>query len=459
MRYFKEFAVLVLFLGSSGFISNYLDEALNLIIKSYELKSYQRVVTKDTAKVKLGRMLFFDKVLSGNRDISCATCHHPGLKSGDNLPLAIGVGGNGLGETRTMGEGRDRIPRNSPEIFNRGAREWHTMFWDGRVSKRPGNEFLTPADEKLPEGLENVLAAQAMFPVTSRDEMRGDIGDLDIFGAKNELALISNAAPQSVWGALMRRILEFPEYRSLFKEAYPDIPLEKLGFQHAANAIAAFEIDAFTFTESPWDRYLNGNLTALNDASKRGALLFYGKANCAQCHSGNLFTDQVFHNLGIPQFGPGKDNAAPLDAGRYAETGNPEDKFAFRTPPLRNVGITGPWMHNGAYVNLEDAIRHHFHPQKSLLEYDLEQLEPSLRASYKNDESVINKVLYSLDPRLQTPKDFKDDEIKDLVAFMEALTDSRALNLNSLIPKSVPSGLPIEEINKENRSHLKNVGY
>ncbi len=423
-----------------------LDDQLKEVIKKNDLKAYEKVPPLDSAKVELGRMLFFDKVLSGNRDISCATCHHPSLKSGDNLALAIGVGGFGLGETRVMGEDRERIPRNSPELFNRGAEEWHTMFWDGRVSGTPNTGFLSPADEKLPEGLDNVLAAQAMFPVTSRDEMRGEIGDTDIFGEQNELSLISNAAPQSVWHALMQRLLAIPEYRQLFKQAYPQIPQNKLGFQHAANAIAAFEIKEFTFVDSPWDRYLRGDLSALNDSAKRGALLFYGKANCAGCHAGNLLTDQQFHNIGVAQFGPGNENAAPLDAGRFAETGNPKDRFAFRTPPLRNVAISGPWMHNGAYIRLEDAIRHHLNPMKALVDYDIEQLSPELRLTLKNDPTVIARMLSNLDAGVSSSISLEDKEVEDLLAFMESLTDSSAMNLNRLMPNAVPSKLPVEEI-------------
>jgi cytochrome c peroxidase len=275
-----------------------------------------------------------------------------------------------------MGEGRKRIPRNSPEIFNRGAEEWHSMFWDSRVTGSAQDGFQTPADKKLPDGLDNILAAQAMFPVFSRDEMRGRAGDIDVFGNQNELALISNAMPQSVWFRLMQRILQVPGYCELFQAAYPDVAMKDFGFQHAANAIAAFEINSFTFTNSPWDRYLNGDMEALSPSAISGAILFYGKANCVACHTGNLLTDQEHHNIGVPQFGPGKDDAAPLDVGRFMETGKNEDLFAFRTPPLRNVSITGPWMHNGAYTSLEDVLKHHMDAESALRNYDLGNLTP-----------------------------------------------------------------------------------
>ncbi len=435
--------VFLAFLTSVAFTTLDPDTMLFKLVKEKKLTSYKNDIPEDSAKIALGRMLFFDKLLSGNKDLSCATCHHPGLKSGDNLALAIGVGGNGLGAFREMGEGRDRIPRNSPEIFNRGSSEWHSMFWDGRVATT-GNGFLSPADEKLPDGLESVLAVQAMFPVTSRDEMRGEIGDTDLYGEENELALISNAMPQSVWFALMQRILKFEKYQDMFKAAYPALDQEQLGFQHAANAIAAFEIAAFTFVDSPWDQYLGGRQEALTAAAKRGALLFFGKADCGSCHSGNLLTDQQFHNIAVPQFGPGKDRAAPLDAGRFAETGADEDRFAFRTPPLRNVALTGPWMHNGAYDRLEDAVKHHLNPKNSLIEFDATRLPQELQTTYKDDPQVREKLLSNLDPMVAAPKRLTATEFDDLMAFMYALTDSSALELNSWIPDHVPSGLPVE---------------
>ncbi len=439
----------VMFLVASN--RNGLHQQLQRLIKKHDLTAYDPGPVPDPAKVELGRMLFFDKILSGNKDISCATCHHPGLKSGDELTLSIGVGGEGLGTSRRMGDGRERIPRNSPEIFNRGAAEWHTMFWDGRVARSTSKGFDTPADEKLPQGLENVLAAQAMFPVLSRDEMRGEIGDKDILGNENELALISDAVPQSVWYRLTRRLLDIPEYRTMFQAVYPEIQPEKLGFQHAANAIAAFEAAAFTFTKSPWDRYLAGDHQALSPSAMRGAVLFYEKARCVTCHSGNLLTDQAYHNIGIPQFGPGKDDAAPLDAGRFMESGLQRDRFAFRTPPLRNVTITGPWMHNGAYNDLRDVITHHLNAETALRHYDEQQLPEELRHTYKGDQDVIERVLDNLDPVIGKSPKLSENEVSDILAFLEALTDPDALDLTSLMPEAVPSGLPLENIsNKEN---------
>jgi cytochrome c peroxidase len=213
--------------------------------------------------VKLGEMLFFDKELSGNRDISCATCHHPLLNTADGLSLPIGSGGTGLGPTRVIGSDGVFIPRNTPDVFNRGAREWRTMFWDGRVSGSAGTGLTSPAGDQLPPGLDSVLAVQAMFPVTSRDEMRGHAGELDVTGRPNELAAITDGDLHGTWKALMERLLNHPEYVALFSAAYPAVPVKDLGFEHAANAMAAYEIAAFTALDSAWDRYLTGEHTAL----------------------------------------------------------------------------------------------------------------------------------------------------------------------------------------------------
>ncbi len=317
-------------------------------------------------KVALGRLLMHDKELSGNRDISCATCHSANLSTTDQISLSIGVSGQGLGHDRILAPDTNYISRNAPDLFNRGAPQWHTMFWDGRVSGTPKNGFTTRAGDQLPAGLDSVLAAQAMMVVTSRLEMRGQAGDNDIFGSPNELAIIEDANNTAIWNALMNRLKTIDAYRPFFAAAYPDVPESQLGFQHAANAIAAFESSAFSSTNSPFDRYLNGERKAMNTAAKRGAVVFYRDANCVICHSGTLMTNQGFHNIGVPQIGPGFGPATPLDYGRFAITGIATDKFAFRTPPLRNVALTGPWMHDGAFTNLEEVIRHYDNVPASL---------------------------------------------------------------------------------------------
>ena len=392
--------------------------------------------------VNLGEALFWDPELSGNRDTSCATCHHSLLATGDGLSVSIGTGGVGLGDARSRDQRRDLIPRNAPPVFNLGYEEWTVFFWDGRVFSTPEGAFDTPASDRLPDGLDNLLAAQAMFPVTSRDEMRGRWGDKDIFEQKNELAMVPDWELTAIWDALMERLLAVPGYVELFTAAYPELSAEELGFQHAANALAAYQAVIFTFEDSPWDRYIRGEEGALTVEQKRGALLFYGEAGCADCHSGGLLTDQQFHNIAVPQLGDGKGREQPLDLGRARESGSDCDRFAFRTPPLRNVTLTGPWMHNGAYMNLEAAVRHHLDPQNGLKSYDPGQLVDELEGTCQESPEVIEAVLKYADP---APLDaaLSDEQVADLLAFLDALTSPSSLDLSRTIPASVPSGLPV----------------
>jgi cytochrome c peroxidase len=382
--------------------------------------------------------LYYDKILSGNRDTSCATCHHHTLATGDAIPLPIGTGGIGLGTDRERGEGRPFVPRNSPEVFNRLSPEWRTMFWDSRAEQNPDGTFSTPFGDALPENMPNVLAVQAMFPVTGRNELRGQKGDRDIFGNINEIAQIDDGNHQAIWDAVMARLLAIPEYRDQFQLAFPGVPIDDLGFEHAAAAIAAFEGETFTFTGSPWDQYLAGDDLALTDDAKQGALLY---------------------NIAVPQIGPGKGEEAPLDLGRgrvistpclngdvaaclnqYHPTGL---RFAFRTPPLRNVTLTGPYMHNGAFSTLEDAVRHHLDPEGSLRNYDPAQhLPPELQGTFQDDPNLLNELITTRAP-VEPGETLSDEEYTHLLAFLTALTDPAAENIEDAPPERVPSGLSI----------------
>ncbi|MEM8532045.1 MAG: cytochrome c peroxidase [Chloroflexota bacterium] len=424
--------------------STTLDEQLQTAIEAHALTPHTKPTT-DPAQVQLGRLLFYDKILSGNRDISCATCHRTtNFGTGDGLPVSIGTGGNGISTERTLGHDRELVPRNATELFDRGAAEWTSMFWDSRLVQRPDQRFASPAHEQLPGGLDNILAAQAMFPVTSADEMRGRPGDRDVFGAVNEVGTIDANNFTGIWSKLMQRLLAIPEYRTLFASTYPDTAPQDLNFAHAANAIAAFEIDTFTFTNSPWDQYLRGDTTALLDEAKQGGILFYGKANCATCHSGNLFTDQQHYNIVVPQISPGKGDAAPLDLGRFGITRDENDRFAFRTPPLRNVTLSGPYMHNGTFVSLESAIRHHLEPEHSLRAYDVSEHLPLIfQSTFQNDPELLDDMLATLDSVAPT-EELTESEIHAIATFLEALTDPAAMSLD-VTPDTVPSGLLVSD--------------
>jgi cytochrome c peroxidase len=400
--------------------------------------------TPSRAQVDLGKALFFDKILSGNRDTACATCHHPLLHTGDGLSLSLGTGGVGLGPARQPAEGQALIPRNAPDVFNRGAPEWRNVFWDGRVSGDTVNGFVSPAGAALPIGLDNIVAVQALFPPTSRDEMRGKAGDVDMLGHPNELAAIDDGDFTAIWDALLARVLALSEYRALFAAAYPDVSTGQITIAHVANALAAYQVATFSADDSPWNRYLAGEEAALAPEARQGALLFFGEAGCAGCHNGPLLTDQAFHNIAVPQLGPGKLNEMGLDFGRYLETGEEADRFAFRTPSLHNVAITGPWMHNGAYVHLEDAVRHHLDPVAALRSYDASQLSPLVRVTYREDSTVIASLLRTMDLQVRPARAFSDTEIQQLLAFLHALTAPSLIDQSRDIPASVPSGLPVD---------------
>ncbi len=410
-------------------------------------------------KAELGRILFWDKILSGAKNISCATCHLPEAATSDALPLPIGEGGIGQMEKRFIPEERKDnfvfVRRNSPDLFNLG--QLVTMFWDGRVMMREDGEFRalfsrelpedhqiwTPHNRLFPKGLDNAAAAQAMFPPTSDSEMKG-------LAHENSLGRLEDWERQGIWDELIGRLLEIEGYRQLFAKAYPDVPTEELSFVHAANALGAFQIDAFTLTDAPFDNYLRGDDQALTDMAKRGAALFYGKADCASCHTGPLMTDQVFHNRVVPQLGPGKGNNpgggadGTWDGGRQGVTGWIGDSYRFRTPPLRNVEKTGPWMHDGAYSDLESAVRHQLNPIKSAKEYDPAQhLPEKYISSYHGHQT--EKIASMADPKEVTPISLTDAEIAELIAFLKSLTSPQLKDLPKLTPSTVPSGLPVED--------------
>lgn len=278
------------------------------------------------------------------------------------------------------------MPRNAPGLFNLGAREFERLFHDGRVESDPKGYyeggFITPAKWKLPKGLDNVLAAQAMFPVSSPAEMAGQKGENDIAEAKS---LNNVAGPGGVWEILAHRLRAIPGYVEHFRKAYPQQVrvAGDITYVLAANAIAAFETQAFRADASPFDRQLRGE-EALSASARAGTVLFYGKPHCGDCHSGKFQTDQEFHAIAMPQIGPGKGDGRDAtywresglqafveDFGRGSVTVRPADRYKFRTPSLRNVALTGPWGHSGAYASLEGFIRHHLDPVTSLQAYRL----------------------------------------------------------------------------------------
>lgn len=412
-----------------------IDEQLADLLATANVSPLPALTMPTPAMFTLGQALMFDKELSGNRNISCATCHHPLESTTDHRALSVGEGATGRGPLR--GGGGATIPRHAPDVFNRGYPQWGTMFWDARVAAAQGGGFNTPAGAMFPTGVNSVLAAQSLFPITSREEMRGQSGD-----PGNELATVLDADFTGIWDAIMNRLRAIPKYDTLFLAAY-SISVNAAGIQHVANAIAAFETDAWTRADTPYDAYVAGNLDALTQQQKRGARLFFGEAQCSKCHLGPLLTDQKFHNIAIPQLGPGK-TVPGLDYGRELQSGLAADRYAFRTPPLRNVALTAPYMHNGAYATLKAAVKHYVNVTTSLQTYDASQLPASLQGTVQTSPAVHTEILATVSSIVAPPLNITDNEVDDIVAFLNALTDPAAVDLSNEVPASVPSGIPID---------------
>ncbi len=405
----------------------------------------------DPVKVKLGQLLFYDAILSGNRNISCGTCHSPDFGTSDGLSLGIGEGGVGVGPKRTAGTGehriRKRIPRNAPGLWNLAANEVKTLFHDGRVSVSDvyGNGFNTPAEEWLPQGFDSILAVQAIFPMTSQFEMAGNPNENRIAGALHDRI-------DAVWPIVARRVRTIPRYGEMFVKAFDDVddPMQ-VTIVHIGNALAAFMGFEWMSYDSPIDAYLAGDTSALNAQQARGMNLFFGKAGCVRCHSGKLFTDHRFHALALPQFGPGRTrrfDPYARDVGHMGESDRLEDAYRFRTPSLRNVALTAPYGHNGAYATLEGIVRHHLDPITALKSW--RPFHTSLPgASWLADTDFVafedKRERARLASRVDIePRELADDEIADLIAFLHSLTGTQSVKGRLGKPETVPSGLKVD---------------
>ncbi len=433
----------------------------------------------DAALVELGRDLFFDPVLSGNRNISCASCHNPSLGTSDAQALGLGEGATGSGiERKSDNAFLERLPRNAPALWNVGARSNSTLFHDGRIefasdSQLP-NGIRSPAGEQLPEGLHNTLAAQALFPPLSPVEMAGQPQENPVADA------VAAGMTTLAWEILSDRLRGIADYVAQFTSVFKDVETAgDIEMTHAANALAAFQTVAFRADQSRFDELLRtGSSWLFTAEERRGMSLFYNEGGCARCHSGSLLTDNQFHAIAMPQIGPGKDHGTDSsfkditgyaerleDEGRFVVTGDPADKFRFRTPSLRNVTETAPYGHDGAYASLQEVVRHHLDPVKALHNYTPLQLSgndqlaadarpdcKALTAGSVDNASNLHArdVWVQCNPGLRQriaeanelePVNLTDKDVDDIVAFLSTLTDTREHLIGNLVPSSVPSGL------------------
>lgn len=398
---------------------------------------------------QLGRDLFFSKVLSGDRDVACASCHHPVLGGGDNLSLSVGVEAAnpdflGLGRVHSPNgqhyDGGPPVPRNAPTTFNIAAWE-QVIFHDGRIEALADEQIRTP-DSKFGEADAlagtNLVHAQARFPVTSKEEMKGfSHDDKDNQQIRDFLAQRMGGYDDGAG------LIDFPDFwANRFRTAYekPNADAKELITEQNISFLLAEYQRSQQFTETPWKYYVEGDDAAISKAAKKGALLFFrpvskGGANCVNCHSGDFFSDEKFHNIAMPQIGRGKGDGddGTDDFGRFRETKQNADKYAFRTPGLLNVEMTGPWGHSGAYTSLAGVIRHHLDPATALASFDYGQLN---QPGIQNLDTVATKAQQALAaPSFALePIKLSDQEVGYLVGFMKTLTDPCTKDRECLAP-------------------------
>ncbi|MEM7683975.1 MAG: cytochrome c peroxidase [Pseudomonadota bacterium] len=395
--------------------------------------------------VRLGRDLFYDPILSGNKTVACATCHHPALGTSDGVALSLGDGGVGLGPDRRadpQNMPEQRIPRNAQSLFNLGYQEFSVLFHDGRVERLEGGLIRTPLGNIPDTSRLSLLAALSKFPVTSADEMAGHYSENAISQAVRR-GLIQG--PGGAHERLADRVSMIPAYRAQFTQTNGgDTPIT---YERIALALAAFMAHEWRADRSPFDRHLCSGEEIPTEATA-GMKLFYGKAGCSDCHSGRFQTDHGFHAIAMPQIGPGKSERFETharDIGRMRVTGQPEDAYKFRTPSLRNVALTAPYGHAGAYPDLQSVIRHHLDPLAALSAYDQTQVVLPILTGATDFEILHSKAETQpiADANELTATELSDRDIDQLVAFLEALTDLSGVKGRLGVPKTVPSGLPV----------------
>ena len=302
----------------------------------------------------VGRTFFESENLSLNGRIACRTCHLDEFGSGDGLPNAVGIFGEGEGPARAFSDGKI-VPRNTLPLWGRGGQGFDVFFWDGKVDfsgERPLSQFGTDIPSSDP-----LLTAVHLPPVEIR-EMIDDDADLSRF--KTE----SPQQAQHLYSRILARLVEAE--RAAMEELASGLEKQvtELAFRDVARSIAAFIRSEFRLRDTRFHRFVFGD-GQLDPQEVRGGLIFYGKGKCVNCHTGPYFTDFRFHAIPIPQLGFGR-NGFGIDYGRFNVTFDPEDLYRFRTPPLINVTSTAPYGHSGSLDTLQGAIVAHYDPLRLL---------------------------------------------------------------------------------------------
>ena len=429
----------------------------------------------DPAKIKLGRLLFFDTILGLHDDNSCSGCHSPAFGFGDSQPMAIGVENNGVVGSHRAGP---RNQRRSPLVVN--TEFYPALMWTARFVALSGDPFDSspgfrfPPPETLITSTQTLLQAQGSLPSTELVEMAGFNGIAAHPGPFGpEFYQFDDGAGEPlpppdktgfhnfpIQQRVDARLNEIPEYLALFGRAFnggEPLAAGAITTDMRRQAIAEFQM-SLPGANAPLDHYARGDDHALTRDEKRGALLFFGKAGCVACHvvaadSNEMFSDFKLHRIAGPQLfpqfgvglgdvifdGPGRDQ----DFGAEQTSGDPSQRYMFRTAPLRNLVVASAYFHNGAFGTIAAAIRHHLNVEASARDYDprANGLPPDLLVG------PIEPVLAAgIDPLLVQPIELSKIELQSLVAFVSrGLLDKRVLEFCALIPRRVPSGRPVHQ--------------
>ena len=395
-----------------------IDDRLRGYITKFNLSNLSPLPARNKALFDLGHELFETNLISGNNNISCRDCHHPAAMTMDGLPLGLGEGAAGINTatTRRVQKNGKILARNTPALFNMNGLA--SMFWDGRVSYNAETKaFSTPVPLRpdVAAVMTSALAAQAIFPMVDHSEMLGQPGSNPLSNARDEY---------EAWDLIVAKTLADPDFKAMFDKVYPG---QKINIGHFGEAIAEFQRHAFAFNQTPYDDYLKGDSKALTEIQKIGMDVFFNKGKCGECHQGEQLSNFEFHNIGVAQIGPGKKNGD--DLGRAEITGAEEDMYAFRVPGLRNVGVTAPYMHDGAFKTLGQVVEHYDMIVPSLTEF-------SLVNNWKNYTETITDHDHATDLRRQETLSkkltvhlrFEEEEEHALSEFLAtALTDKRFL--------------------------------
>jgi len=440
----------------------------------------------DPKLVAIGRLLWFDTLHSLHGDNTCGGCHSPTNGFGDTQGIAIGVQNNDLVGPHRTGPLNQR---RSPLVVN--AALYPALMWNGRFNAASGDPFDGTQGFRFPfpegdvrfsaasnaaHGLTHLLQAQAHMPPTELVEVAGftntcphGVADTIIGpafcqfddGIGEPVPLpepITGSRNEPIRDKALALLNATPAYRQLFGDVFPEVRQgTPIDFFMVGKAIAEFEF-TLVFANAPLDRFARGDVGAMTAAQKRGALLFFGRAACVDCHavagrSNEMFSDFAEHAIGVPQiapvFGTGTGNVifdgpgADEDFGLEQVTGNAADRYKFRTAPLRNLAVAPAYFHNGAYTRLDDAIRFHLNVVAESRTYDPAAAGLPIDHVLRLGPRVPLKLL---DPAIRHPNPLTPEEIDDLVAFVrDGLLDPRvdASALCRLIPSTVPSGRPV----------------